>query len=101
MVHGREPRVSVDLILQSSEPVTSEHDYVRQLVESLRAAFSKVATRQVRAREINRLYRDKKEGRVDVEFKPGDSVLVWGPTTSGAQHPSTPKLLCTDGAPLT
>jgi len=87
LTYGREAPLPVDALFQlNSQGVSSLPDYAERLQQTLVNVYKDVAKTQMAALERNRVTRDNNEGRVDVKYQPGESVLVWGPVTAGAPY---------------
>ena len=100
VVYGREAPIAIDRLLaqgilpRSNGPVSDDvNGWVGTLSKSLAKVYTNVVRQQVKARECNRLYRNKHENRKDVTFERGQMVLVWGPVSAGAPYKSKTKLM--------
>ena len=94
LVYGRDAPLPLDSIfgLEHDATPVSLPAYAHKLKQTLQNVYKGVAQTQFRAQERNRMKRDAKQDRKAVVYRPGDTVMVWGPVGAGAPYRKT-KLL--------
>ena len=76
-IYGREPKLPLDLFFSDELSFETQAYYVDMIGKELHKVYKHIKFNQARVAERNRAYQNDREGRYDVQFYRGDTVLLW------------------------